>query len=278
MSRIIKKEELAPSIKLIEVEAPLIAKKALPGQFVVIRIDEKGERIPLTIAEAKKEEGSLVLIFQEVGKSTKHLGILKEDEYLADVVGPLGNPTKIEMVGTVVPIGGGIGVAPVYPIAKAFKEAGNKVVSIIGARTKELLILEKEMRAVSDELWITTDDGSYGIHGFVTDALKSLIDEERKLDLVVAIGPAVMIKAVSQVTKPLKIKTIVSLNSIMVDATGMCGVCRVEVGGNTRFVCVDGPDFDGHEVDFDQLLARQRIYLPEEKRALELFETKKDKF
>lgn len=277
MNRILRKKELAPAVKWIDVETAVIARKALPGQFVVVRTHEQGERVPLTIADTHPEEGYLTLIFQEVGKSTKHLGMLEPGEALVDVVGPLGCPTHIEKVGTVVAVGGGIGVAPAYPIAKGFKQAGNRVLSILGARTRELLILEEEMRSVSDEVHVTTDDGSYGRHGFVTDELKHLLDQGTKVDLVVAIGPAIMMKMVSLLTKPYMVKTLVSLNSIMVDGTGMCGACRVEVGGKTRFVCVDGPDFDGHLVNFDQLIARQRIYLPEERRANELFESARTK-
>lgn len=274
MNRILRKEELAPQVKLFEVEAPLIVEKARAGQFVVIRIDEKGERIPLTIADKDPERGTLILVVQEVGKTTHQMGMLEQGYEFADVIGPLGKPSHVENFGTVVCVGGGIGIAPVYPIAKAMKEAGNKVISIIGARSKELLVFEDEMGEVSDKLHITTDDGSYGRHGFVTDELTALLESGSKMDLVVAIGPAIMMKMVSEVTQPYGVRTIVSLNSIMVDATGMCGACRVEVGGETRFVCVDGPEFDAHQVDFDQLIARQSIYLPEEKKALNSFKAR----
>lgn len=271
MNKIVRKVELAPQIKLFEVEVPHITGKVLPGHFVVIRAYEKGERIPLTIADFRRDESILVIIFQEVGKSTYQLGLMKEGDYLLDVIGPLGKPSHIDKFGTVVCIGGGVGIPPVFPITRALKEAGNEIVSIIGARTKELLILEEWMSRVSDELYVTTDDGSYGRKGFVSDELRRLIAEGMRIDRVIAIGPTVMMKAVSELTKPHRIKTVVSLNPIMVDGTGMCGACRVEVGGKTRFACVDGPEFDGHQVNYELLLARQRIYLSEEKRALELF-------
>lgn len=269
MNRILKKLELAPEVKLFEINSPLIARKTLPGQFVVVRICEEGERIPLTIADTK--EDTIVLVVQEVGKTTKHMGTLEEGYELSDVIGPLGKPTHIEKLGTVVCVGGGIGIAPIYPITKAMKNIGNKVISIIGARSKDLLIFEEKMKKVSDELYITTDDGSYGRKGFVTDELKGLIDEGRNIDFVMAIGPVVMMYAVAEVTRPHNINTMVSLNPIMVDGTGMCGACRVEVGGKTRFTCVDGPDFDAHQVDFKLLMDRQRIYLKQEKESMRLF-------
>lgn len=269
LNRILKKKELAPNIKLFELGAPLIAAKALPGQFVVLRINEEGERIPLTIADARKADGVLVIVFQEVGKSTFHLGTLQEGDEILDLIGPLGKPSEVEKFGTVVCVAGGVGTPEMYPLAKAMKEAGNQVVTIVGARSKNLLIMEDEMRSVSSELLITTDDGTYGRKGFVTDELKRLIDEGRKIDRVIAVGPVIMMKNVCTVTKPHKIPTIVSLNPIMLDATGMCGVCRCEVGGQTKFACVDGPEFDGHQVDFDLLMARLKNYLPEEKQSLE---------
>jgi ferredoxin--NADP+ reductase len=272
MNKIVRKVEIVPDVKLFEVDAPSIAGKALPGQFVVLRIDEKGERIPLTIAEAKKETGTLVLIFQEVGKTTRHLGTLEEGDRILDVVGPLGRPSEIEEFGTVVCIGGGIGIAPLYPIARALKQAGNKIISILGARSKNLLILEEEMREISDELYITTDDGTCGRKGFVSDELQNLIDSKVVIDRVVAIGPLIMMKVVAGTSKPHDIPTIVSLNTIMVDGTGMCGACRAEVGGETRFACVHGPEFDGHKVNFDLLSARGEIYVKEERLSLELFE------
>jgi len=277
-NRIVRKEELAPENKLFEIMQPSIARKAVPGQFVVIIHSEKGERIPLTIADTNKVKGTITIIFQEVGKSTMELGTFKEGDRLQDVIGPLGKPTEIEHYGTVVCVGGGVGIAPLYPIAKALKEAGNKVVGILGARTKDLLILEKEFKEITDELYITTDDGSYGRKGFVSDELNRLIEEGYKITRVWAIGPAIMMKVVSEVTRPHNIKTIVSLNPIMVDGTGMCGCCRVEVGGETKFACVDGPGFDGHLVDFDLLMKRQAMYKKEEKQALESYQKSKKTF
>lgn len=267
-SRIVADRVIAKDIKLFEIDAPLTAKKVRPGQFVVLRADDYSERIPLTVADKDEGKGTITVIFQEIGASTRKLGELKEGDWILDLVGPLGEPTEIDNVGTVVCVGGGVGVAPLHPITKGMKEAGNTIISIIGARSKDHLILEEEMRDLSDEMYITTDDGSYGHHGFVTDELKRLIDEGRHIDEVVAIGPVVMMRAVAEVTRPHTIKTIVSLNSIMVDGTGMCGACRVTVGGETKFVCVDGPEFDGHQVDFDELIVRQEMYSREEHRAL----------
>jgi len=269
LNKILGKKILASNIKLFEIEAPLVAAKALPGQFIVLRIHEEGERIPLTIADARREEGVLVIVFQEVGKSTYHLGTLKEGDEILDLIGPLGKPSEIENFGTVVCVGGGVGTPEMIPLARALKAAGNRVISIIGARCRELLIMEEEMRAVSSELLITTDDGTYGKKGFVTEELKRLMDSGLKIDRVIAVGPVVMMRAVARLTEPSGIPTIVSLNPIMLDATGMCGVCRCEIGGQTKFACVDGPEFDGHQVNFDLLLARQRNYLAEEKEALE---------
>jgi len=268
MYRIVAKKELAPAVKSLTIDAPLLAKKARPGQFIIIRIDEKGERIPLTIAGLDVQQGTITTIFLEVGKTTKQLGSLNEGDAISDLAGPLGNPTEIKNYGSVVCVGGGVGVAPLYLVAKALKDAGNEVISIIGARTKELLILEDEMQQASDELYIATDDGSKGHHGFVTDVLQQLIAKQ-KIDRVLAVGPTVMMRAVANVTKPHNIKTIVSLNPIMVDGTGMCGACRVTVGGETKFTCVDGPEFDAHLVDFEELMNRQRTYIAEEKVALE---------
>jgi ferredoxin/flavodoxin---NADP+ reductase len=262
---------LAASVKQLKVAAPEITRKRKPGQFVVLRINEEGERIPLTIADADPEAGTITLIFQEVGKSTAQLGRLKAGDSIADLIGPLGVPTHIEKFGTVVCIGGGIGIAPVYPIAKGMREAGNTVISIIGARTKDLLILEEEMARVSSVLKVSTDDGSYGYHGFVSDILQDFIDAGTTINLAVAIGPVPMMRVVCNVTRNKNIKTVVSLNPIMVDATGMCGACRVSVGGKTRFVCVDGPEFDGHEVNFAELVKRQRAYLNLEKQAHESY-------
>jgi ferredoxin--NADP+ reductase len=270
--RILRKKELAQGIKSFEIHAPLIARKNQPGQFVVLRIDEKGERIPLTISKSNIEEGTITVVFQEVGKTTRQLGMLQEGDEVLDLVGPLGRPSEILNFGTVVIVGGGVGTAEAYPEACALKKAGNKIITIIGARSKDLLILEKEMGEVSDEIYITTDDGSKGHHGFVTDILVRLIEAHVKIDRVVAIGPTVMMKRVADITRPHQIKTIVSLNPIMLDATGMCGVCRVVVGGETKFACSDGPAFDAHLVDFNLLTARQRIYLEEEKSSLQRFD------
>ena len=271
MYKILNKKNLAPAIKEFLISSPEIARKAQPGQFVVVRIDERGERIPLTIADYERNKGTITIVIQEAGKSTCQLGRLNSDDTLSDVIGPLGRPTHMEAVGTVVCVGGGVGIPPIYPVASGFREIGNRVISIIGARTKELVIWEDKITSVSDEVYITTDDGSYGRKGFVSDELQRLIKEKKEFSLVFAVGPTLMMRAVSEVTRPYKIRTVVSLNPIMVDATGMCGVCRVSVGGKTKFVCVDGPDFDGHQVDFEQLLSRQRIYIQEEKKALQRY-------
>jgi len=269
MHEIVETKELAPSIKMLKVKAPEISKKYNAGQFVILRVNEKGERIPLTIAEANQQEGTITLISQEVGKSTRLLGRLKKGDKLQDLAGPLGKPSEIENFGHVVVIGGGVGTAVAYPEAKALKEAGNRLTSIIGARSKNLLVLENEVMAISDELHITTDDGSKGHHGFVTDVLRELIEKKVKIDRVVAIGPAIMMKMVANLTRPHRIKTMANLNPIMIDGTGMCGACRVSVGGQTKFACVDGPSFDAHEVDFELLMSRLRMYLPQEKVAME---------
>ena len=272
MYKILNKQNLPPSIKEFLISSPEIARKAQPGQFVVVIIDERGERIPLTIADYERDKGTITIVIQEAGKTTCQLGGLNSGDTLSDVIGPLGRPTHMEDIGTVVCVGGGVGIPPVYPVARGFREIGNRVISIIGARTRELVIWEDKIASVSDELYITTDDGSYGRKGFVSDELQRLIKEKKEFALVFAVGPTLMMRAVSEVTRPYKIRTIVSLNPIMVDATGMCGACRVSVGGKTKFVCVDGPDFDGHQVDFDQLLSRQRIYLQEEKKALQSYD------
>lgn len=272
MYKILVKQELAPQIKLIKVHAPDIAAKAQPGQFVIIRIDEKGERIPLTLVDWEKEKAAITLIFQKVGVSTKKLDMLKVGDTILNIFGPLGNPSEIKHYGSVAVVCGGVGTAAAYPIAKAFKETGNKVISIVGAKTKELLILEDEMQSVSDELYISTDDGSKGQKGFVSDVLKGLIDKGYRFNVVYAIGPPLMMRATSEVTRPHNIKTIVSLNPIMVDGMGMCGACRVTVSGQTKFACIDGPDFDGHQVNFDELIKRLRMYQPEEKLAVQFHE------
>jgi len=271
MFKIIEKERVAPGINKFVIEAPLIAQKRQPGQFVILRLHEKGERVPMTIADADPKEGTITIFAQEVGKTTMELGTYKAGDYIKDVVGPLGKPTPIHPVGTVFCIGGGVGTAEVLPIAKRHKEVGNKVCAIIGARTKELIILEEEFKKFADELYITTDDGSYGRKGFVTDELKYQIENGKRIDEVIAVGPAIMMKAVCELTKPHNIKTLVSLNAIMVDATGMCGACRVEVGGKTKYACVDGPEFDGHQVNFDLLLKRLDTFKKEEKIAVEKF-------
>ncbi|RKY73138.1 MAG: sulfide/dihydroorotate dehydrogenase-like FAD/NAD-binding protein [Candidatus Latescibacterota bacterium] len=270
MAHITEKEELAPEIKRLVLSAPEVAKKIKPGQFIILRCGEKGERFPLTVVEQDEEKGTLTIIFQEVGSSTKRLGSLEDGEEVTDIVGPLGNPSEVKNFGTVVCIGGGVGTAVVYPVAKALKAAGNRLVSIIGAKNKQLVILEEQMREISDRLLVTTDDGSYGMHGFVTDALEKLIADGLNIDRVVAVGPVVMMSAVCFITKKVGIQTVVSLNPIMVDGTGMCGACRVTVAGQTRFACIDGPEFDGHQVDFEELLRRQRMYLEEEKIALQI--------
>ena len=265
MYKILSAEELSAGVKSFIVEAPMVARKCQAGQFIILRIDEVGERIPLTIADYDREKGTIQLIFQEVGDTTRQLGTLKAGDALLDVAGPLGKATEIENYGTVVCIGGGIGVAPVYPIARAYKKAGNRVVSIIGARNADLLIMEKEMRSVSDVLHITTDDGSAGRKGLVVDPLKDMIAAGEKIDRVMAIGPMVMMRGVAEVTRPYGIHTLVSLNPIMVDGTGMCGGCRCSVGGETKFACVDGPEFDGHAVDFNGLMSRARMYQTQER-------------
>lgn len=270
MFTIRKKQLLSPGVYRYEVDAPRVAEKTQPGQFVILRPHEEGERIPLTVADFDREKGVLTLIFQVVGASTELLAQMKEGDAILDLVGPLGQKSHIASgLGTVVCIGGGIGVAPVYPITRGMKEAGNRVISIIGAKSQDILIMEKEMRAASDETLVTTDDGSYGIKGFVTTALKELLTRGERIDLVYAIGPVVMMKSVADVTRPLGIKTIVSLNPVMVDGTGMCGGCRVQVGGETKFACVDGPEFDGAIVDFAGLQARQGMYREMEARARE---------
>lgn len=265
MYRIIVKQRLAENVQLFEIEAPLIAKKAQPGQFVILRLNEEGERIPLTIADFNRTAGTVTLIFQEAGASTAALGLLKEGDFLLDLVGPLGKPTHIEKMGTVVCVGGGIGIAPVYPIARGMRQAGNEVISIIGARSAGILIYEEEMASVSDELIITTDDGSRGRKALVTEVLKEVLETNKKVRLVVAVGPVMMMKFVAETTRPYGVPTVVSLNPIMVDGTGMCGGCRVSVGDENKFACVDGPEFDGHKVDFDVLMSRQRMYKQQEK-------------
>jgi NAD(P)H-flavin reductase len=267
--KIILKQNLAPNVNLYKIEAPSVAKRAQAGQFVVIRIDEKGERIPLTIADWDREEGTVTIVVMAVGTTTHRLAQLETGDSISDFIGPLGLPTHIEKYGTVVCVAGGFAVATIMPIARSMREKGNHVISIMGARNKELIFWEDELRSVSDELIVTTDDGTYARKGLVTEPLKELLDSDQKIDRVIAIGPSVMMMACSRTTEPYGIKTIVSLNPIMVDGTGMCGCCRVSVGGETKFACVDGPDFDGHQVDWDLLFARQRSYLDQEKTSFE---------
>ncbi|MBI5641802.1 MAG: sulfide/dihydroorotate dehydrogenase-like FAD/NAD-binding protein [Nitrospirae bacterium] len=272
MYRIAKKAALSDVTTLMEIDAPHVAAKAKAGQFVIVRIDEFGERIPLTIADYDSGKGTVTLIFQEVGKSTRQLGKMKTGDQISSFAGPLGHPTEIAKYGTVVCVGGGVGIAPVYPIAKALREAGNTVLSIIGARNRSLLFWEERMKAVSDELIICTDDGSYGRQAVVTEPLRELLDDRnRKVDRVWAIGPAVMMKFVTLTTKPYNIPTTVSLNTIMIDGTGMCGGCRVLLNDGAQFVCVDGPEFNGHKVDWDSLLSRLTYYREEERLAAERF-------
>lgn len=261
MFKILSKEELSPNVFAMDIEAPRVAKKAQAGQFIVLRVDEKGERIPLTIANFNRDTGVVNIVFQVIGASTMALAAFNAGDSLLDFVGPLGKPSKIKKFnGTVVVVGGGIGVAPTFPIARAMKEAGNKVIAIMGAKTKDILIMEAEMQAVTDEIMITTDDGSRGIKGFVTYAVEELYKRGENIAQVTAIGPVIMMKSVADVTRKLAIPTVVSMNPIMVDGTGMCGGCRVTVGEETKFACVDGPEFDGHLVDFKGLMSRQRMY------------------
>lgn len=270
MYRILEKHALSDVTKLMVVEAPQVARRARAGQFVMLRIDEQGERIPLTIADYDREKGTITLIFQEVGKTTMQLGTLEPGDTLLTFVGPLGHPTEIRYYGNVVCVGGGVGIAPIFPIARELKQAGNMVISIIGARNKSLLFWEDRMRAVSDELIVCTDDGSYGRKALVTEPLKELLEARaQEIARIWAIGPAIMMKFVAQTTKPYQVPTIVSLNTIMVDGTGMCGCCRVLLEDGAKFVCVDGPEFDAHKVDWNNLLARLQFYREEERIALE---------
>ncbi len=259
MNKIIGKEFLSEKVVKFEVEAPLIAKSRKAGHFVIVRVGKKGERIPYTIASSDPQKGTITMVIQRVGKSSEKVCELEVGDYITDLVGPLGKATHIENFGTVLCAGGGVGVAPMLPIIEAMKRAGNRVITVLAARTKELIILEKQVAEFSDEIVIMTDDGSYGQKGLVTDGVEQIIQRE-KIDLCVTIGPAVMMKFVSELTKKYKVPTVASLNTIMVDGTGMCGACRVTVGGKTRFVCVDGPEFDAHQVDFDEMLMRLKAY------------------
>ena len=269
MFRVVHSHRFHPQAVLLKIEAPEIARKRRAGQFAVVRPDERGERIPLTIMDSDPREGTITLAVQEVGATTRKLGRLKVGDRIADVIGPLGHPTETPRVGEVACLAGGIGAAEALPVVKALREAGNRVTAIVGARTHDLLILEEEMRRAADRLIVTTDDGTYGKHGRVTDALLEMINDGSIPQLVYAIGPVPMMRSVADLTRPYAIRTIVSLNPLMVDGTGMCGCCRVTIGGKTRFACVDGPEFDGHAVDFDELARRQGAYLEEEKRSLE---------
>jgi len=270
MNRIVEKEYFSDAVVKLVVEAPRIARSRQAGHFVIVRVGQKGERIPLTIAEADLEKGTITLIVQKVGVTSIKLCNLEEGEYITDVVGPLGKPTHIEKVGTVLACGGGVGVAPLLPIVEAFKKAGNRVITVLAARSRELIILEEQMRNFSDEVVIMTDDGSYGKKGLVTHGMEEVIKEE-KIDLSVTVGPAIMMKYCTLLTKKYEIPTVASLNTLMVDGTGMCGACRVTVGGKTKFVCVDGPEFDAFEVDFDEMLLRLDSYKPSEAEAYETF-------
>lgn len=270
MYKILKKKELNPTVTLMEVDAPFVAKKAEPGQFIILRVDEEGERIPLTVADFDREKGTVTIIFQIVGGTTERLNQLREGEFIHDFVGPLGEPSHVEGLKKVAVVGGGVGCAIAYPVAKKLHKLGAEVHSIVGFRSRDLVILEEEFRAVSDEMRMMTDDGSYGKKGLVTDALRELIEAGNKYDEVIAIGPVVMMKFVSLLTKQYGIRTVVSMNPIMIDGTGMCGCCRLTVAGKTKFACVDGPDFDGHEVDYDEIMKRASTYKEFEKREREL--------
>lgn len=269
MFEILRKEVLGPEMVLLKIKAPYVARTAKPGQFVIVRVYEKGERIPLTIADFDSDLGEIILVFQKIGKTTNLLGSKNEGESLSDVLGPLGNPTEIENYGKVVCIGGGIGVAPIFPIARKLKKMGNEVISIIGYRAKNYVFWEEKMKSVSDKLLIATNDGSYGEKGFVTDVLRRILLENRDIKHIFTIGPAVMMRAVADMTRECKLPTTASLNSLMVCGMGMCGVCRITVGGETKFTCFDGPDFDAHLVDFDELMKRLSIYKEEEKLSFE---------
>jgi len=270
MYEIIEKKILSETVKLMKIKAPLVAKKALAGQFIILRIDEQGERIPLTIADYDRKDGTITVIFMEVGKTTKQLGTMDVGDKILNFAGPLGVASEIEKYGTCVMIGGGVGIAPLYPIVRELKKAGNYVISILGARNKDLLMLEDEIQKYSDELHICTDDGSKGTKGFVSNVLQKLIDDGKEINIVWAIGPVIMMKVVADVTKKYDIKTMVSLNPIMVDGTGMCGGCRVTVGGEIKFACVDGPEFDGHKVDFKNLMLRNRRFVKQEEHACKM--------
>jgi ferredoxin--NADP+ reductase len=271
MFKIVERQDLAPIIKLFEIEAPLIAEKARPGQFVVLRIKEGGERIPLTIADFDVEKGTITIVFQIVGKTTEELSTLKAGDHIADFVGPLGVPVEFNNQKRVLGVGGGLGIASLYTKMKMFKEKGAEVQAIIGSKNADLLIFEDKFEKVTDKLYVCTDDGSKGFHGFVTVLLEDLLKKGEQFDEIIIVGPPILMKIGVEITRPYNVSTLVSLNPIMVDATGMCGSCRVTVGGETKFACVDGPTFDGHKVDFNELLNRLKMYKSEEKMSLDLF-------
>jgi len=271
MPKVVDNQQIGPQTWKMRVETPKLVTKAKAGQFVILRIDDKGERVPMSIAGLDKDKGLLTIVYQVVGKTSAQMTTVPAGGELSDCVGPLGEPSHVDNWGTACLIGGGIGIAPIYPIAQAYKEAGNKVITIIGARSKDILFYESEHKAVADDLHICTDDGSYGQKGFVSDVLKKLLDDGEKIRMVMAIGPVPMMKVVSNLTKGYDVPTWVSLNPLMVDGTGMCGGCRVSIGGETKFACVDGPDFDGHKVDFDLLTSRLGAYKVQEKKAMHQF-------
>lgn len=272
MFTILEKNDLAAKVYRYVISAPAIVKKAKAGQFIILRLHDDGERIPITLADWDVDRGTITLYVQAIGKTTTMMSMMNVGDSLKDVVGPFGIPSHVEQGKTLVAVGGGFGIAAIHPIVRAHKRIGNRTISIIGARSKELLIMEDEMRAVSDDVRIATDDGSVGTKGFVTTVLKSMLEKNEPVDLVLAIGPVIMMRAVSDMTKPYGIQTLVSLNPIMMDGTGMCGACRVVVGNAMKFACVDGPEFEGHDVDFDLLMARQKMYSPQEKISMEIFE------
>jgi ferredoxin/flavodoxin---NADP+ reductase len=271
--KILAREKLSSVIDCLKIEAPAISRKAQPGQFVIARIDEKGERIPLTLADWDPGEGTITLVAMRIGTSTYKLSSLNIGDTLINVVGPLGLPSEIDKLGTIICVGGGVGIAPIFPIARALKQSGNKIITIMGARNKDLLFWEDRLKNVSDELIVTTDDGSYARKGLVTEPLKEILDKDGQVKRIIAIGPAIMMKFCTMVTKPFGVSTIVSLNSIMVDGTGMCGSCRITIGGTTKFACVDGPEFNGHDVDWELVLKRQTYYREEEHRSLEIWKS-----
>jgi ferredoxin--NADP+ reductase len=270
--RILEKDDLAAKVCRYVIEAPDVARKAKAGQFIILRLYDDGERIPITLADWDAEAGTITLYIQAIGKTTIMLSMMKAGDALMDVVGPLGIPSHVEKGKTLVALGGGFGIAAIHPIVRAHKLIGNRTISIIGARTRDLMLMEKEMGAISEEVRIATDDGSYGTKGFVTTILKRMLEEKEQMDVVLAIGPVVMMKAVADLTRPYGVQTLVSLNPIMMDGTGMCGACRVVVNGRMQFACVDGPEFDAHQVDFELLTARQKMYSPQEKLSMEIFE------